>query len=84
MKELPLYQCHKRVKAAQIKGVTEGPRAGLLTFTDFEIEPVTVTLEFLAKHKPQPGWYFIVYEDGYQSASPAAAFEGGYHAVERA
>jgi hypothetical protein len=40
--------------------------------------PFPVSGEFMAKHKPQPGGYFVVYADGYQSFSPAQAFEEGY------
>lgn len=38
-----------------------------------EIEP-----EYLVKHKPQVGGYYVVYDDGYKSFSPAETFEGGY------
>lgn len=37
-----------------------------------------VDAEYLKKHDPQPGGYYITYEDGYESYSPAAAFEEGY------
>ena len=39
---------------------------------------INVTKEFLDKHKPQPGGYYVVYKDGYQSYSPAEEFEDGY------
>lgn len=42
------------------------------------LAPVLVGREYLAKHKPQVGGYYVVYEDGYVSYSPAAAFESGY------
>ena len=38
--------------------------------------------DFLLKHDPQPGGYFVVYEDGYKSYSPAQAFENGYTRIE--
>jgi hypothetical protein len=41
-----------------------------------------VDAEFLAKHNPVPGGYFVVYEDGYRSYSPAAAFEAGYTLIQ--
>jgi hypothetical protein len=37
-----------------------------------------VTFEYLRKHKPQVGGYYVVYADGYKSWSPAQAFEEGY------
>ena len=39
---------------------------------------IFVEPRFLSKHNPQPGGYFVVYSDGYQSFSPAQAFEEGY------
>lgn len=37
--------------------------------------------EYFKKHNPQPGGYYVVYEDGYKSFSPAAAFEEGYSPI---
>jgi len=37
-----------------------------------------VSAEYLAKHKPTSGGYYVVYKDGYESFSPAQAFEEGY------
>ena len=37
-----------------------------------------VTRAFMARHQPEVGGYFVRYEDGYESFSPAAAFESGY------
>jgi len=39
---------------------------------------VEVAAEFVDKHKPEIGGYFVAYDDGYYSYSPASAFEGGY------
>lgn len=39
---------------------------------------VDVTSEWMEKHSPQVGGYFVVYEDGYTSYSPAKAFVEGY------
>lgn len=40
--------------------------------------PFNVTQGYLEKHRPQPGGYYVLYDDGYQSWSPAEAFENGY------
>lgn len=40
--------------------------------------PIPVTADWYRKHAPQPGGYYVQYEDGYTSYSPAAAFESGY------
>lgn len=37
-----------------------------------------VTIDYVVKHKPEVGGYFVLYEDGYKSFSPAKAFEEGY------
>jgi len=42
-------------------------------FAPFEVEP-----GYFLKHKPEVGGYFVQYEDGYKSYSPAKAFEEGY------
>lgn len=39
---------------------------------------------YLNTHKPEVGGYYVVYRDGYQSFSPAKAFEEGYTLVEAA
>ncbi len=37
---------------------------------------IEVDIGYLRKHRPQVGWYYIMYEDdGYQSACPADVFE---------
>ena len=33
---------------------------------------------YYEKHRPEPGGYYVVYDDGYKSYSPAKAFEDGY------
>lgn len=40
--------------------------------------PVHVSADWFRKHKPEVGGYYVVYEDGYKSYSPAASFESGY------
>ena len=37
----------------------------------------------LEKSAPGVGGYFVRYEDGYESFSPAAAFEGGHTPIRR-
>ncbi|MBJ7436971.1 MAG: hypothetical protein JHC54_15065 [Acinetobacter sp.] len=80
---LPLYACHKRVNAAKITNI-HSPEAGVggnvpttLVFAG-ELPSVVVTPEWVAKHQPKIGGYFVAYKDGYESYSPAEAFEEGY------
>ena len=78
LRELPRYRCHKTVSALQIKYVIANPRGFELHFFDDGYAPAEVSSEWRAKHEPKPGDYFVVYADGYQSVSPAKAFEDGY------
>jgi hypothetical protein len=48
---------------------------------DTDCAPFTVGLGYLTKHNPEPGGYYVLYADGYESFSPAAAFEEGYTRV---
>lgn len=74
MPEMPQYKCHKEVWALKIAKVT----GKLLTFVEQGFVGITVSDEYLAKHKPVAGGYYVVYKDGYKSFSPAEAFESGY------
>jgi hypothetical protein len=79
--QLPRYQCHKKVRAARICGILED--RGILDLAvensiNLSFASVEVTKEWLEQHKPQLGGYYVIYEDGYASYSPAAAFESGY------
>jgi len=80
--ELPKYLCHKQVHALEIKmvGVNEDGH-GLITPEDRRYSAFKVSKEFMDKHNPTYGGYYVVYEDGYQSFSPKAAFEEGYKPV---
>lgn len=40
--------------------------------------PITVDADWFRKHQPKDGGYYVVYDDGYKSFSPASAFESGY------
>lgn len=86
MMDLPKYRCHKVVQAAKI--IETGPEPGgrdvalTLQLPSKEVGVVIVSTDWALKHNPQVGGYFIQYEDGYQSYSPAAAFEDGYTAID--
>lgn len=78
-RQLPQYQCHKKVSAlkiAELRPVVGG--SAILTPADAGYVRFEVDQEYVAKHKPQVGGYYVVYEDGYRSYSPAKAFEEGY------
>lgn len=86
---LPRYQCHKRVHAVKIKELrtpfqSEGPYdlGDFMIVPEEAISPFLVKGAFVRKHQPQVGGYWVIYEDGYQSYSPAEAFESGYTKLE--
>jgi len=81
---LPVYQCHKIVHGFKIRKID------FLATGDAVLRPeeaaiehlnVLVTKQYLEKHKPQAGGYYVLYDDGYESWSPAKAFEAGYALV---
>jgi len=73
-REMPRYQSHKKVWALKIASVN-GHR---LTFADEGYAPLLVDAPMFARYTPVPGDYYVVYDDGYKSISPAKAFEEGY------
>ena len=78
-REMPKYECHKKVWALKIAGIV-GDQHGGVYFQPAEegYDKVPMSPEYVAKHKPKVGGYYVVYEDGYKSFSPAGAFESGY------
>ena len=79
---LPRWKCHKVVEAFKIEHILpeKGGLANLVSVeTTGHIEHrVCVGGSYLSKHNPQPGGYYVRYEDGYESYSPAEVFESGY------
>lgn len=80
MMEMPKYNCHKKVWALKISEVeiTDSDGGGFLKFEDERFSNRDMSSEFMTKHKPKSGGYFVVYEDGYNSFSPKDVFEDGY------
>lgn len=88
--KMPRYKCHKEVWALKIDHVEPscGERAAgpneetdggaIITPHESGYGPFRVDADYVRKHNPQPGGYFVQYKDGYQSFSPADAFEAGY------
>jgi len=84
--EMPRYRSHKEVwalKIARIRRDGEGENretdgSALLDPEDIRYGPIHVDHDYMRKHKPHVGGYYVVYKDGYKSFSPAAAFEEGY------
>jgi hypothetical protein len=77
--EMPRYECFKKVWAFKIRMISRHAD-GNATIVPEEngYAPIVVSLGYVNKHNPQVGGYYVVYDDGYKSFSPAKAFEEGY------
>ena len=75
--EMPKYVSHKTVWALKIKSIASA-EVTVLTFDNPAYAPKIVSEAYEHKHNPEAGGYYVVYADGYESYSPAKAFEEGY------
>lgn len=75
-----VYRCHKTVRAAKI--VAANPTQGYLDLLEGDRQyRHEVPFSYFNRHRIEVGGYFVVYEDGYESFSPAKAFEEGYSII---
>lgn len=90
---LQKYKCHKEIVAAKITGIYryeayDKERGNTYhsvlkvefsnyAFPSFD-DTIHVPEDYIARHRPEIGGYYVQYADGYQSYSPAKAFEEGY------
>jgi hypothetical protein len=80
--EMPKYKCYKEVWALKISGVKHHRDGSATIFPeDTRHAPFEAGAEYIQKHKPEVGGYYVVYKDGYKSYSPAKAFEEGYSLI---
>ena len=86
---MPKYKCHKEVWALRIRNVYTKSEPGqdhlestFLSFMDDNYADIEVDEEYISKHLPQIGGYYVVYKDGYKSFSPANSFEEGYTKIK--
>ncbi len=83
MGELPRYQCHKKVWALKIKSIElRSDGTSIIVPEDDRYARFSVENSYIMKHGPITGGYYVVYEDGYKSFSPAPAFEEGYTRID--
>lgn len=82
--QMPKYKCHKEVWALKIEQVkADNAGRAYLHFADERYAPIEIANGWLMKHMPVPGGYYVQYQDGYTSYSPAEAFESGYALIEK-
>lgn len=90
--EMPRYKCHKEVWALKIKAIEfdrdkardegrETDGTAIITPEEAGYAPFKADANYVGKHKPEAGGYYVVYADGYKSFSPAKAFADGYSPV---
>ena len=80
--EMPKYKSHKEVWALKIEKVINNPNGSVdLFFEDKTYGSINLEDGYGEKHKPYASGYYVVYQDGYKSFSPAEAFEEGYTSV---
>ena len=85
MKSLPRYKSHKVVEALRIENILESVKETATWYLEpvgNNLDPVPVSDTYVKKHAPKPGGYYVRYPDGYESWSPAEAFEDGYTLVD--
>ncbi len=81
--DFPKYKCHKVVRALKIIMVNRMENGGaILVFANMDYEAILVDKEYVEKHNPLAGGYFVVYDDDYLSFSPAKPFEAGYTLIK--
>lgn len=78
--DLAPYDCHKRVEAAKIARVEWRGMREWLVFESGAMKEMPTG--WVKQHSAKAGGYYVVYEDGYTSFSPAEAFENGYTKVD--
>jgi hypothetical protein len=66
------------VRNPEIPKDQESDGSKILVFENNRYAQMRVGFDYVKKHNPQAGGYWVQYEDGYESFSPAAAFESGY------
>lgn len=87
--EMPRYKSHKEVWALKIAKIVidgEGENretggSAMITPVEEICAPFRVDHDYMWKHKPEVGGYYVVYKDGYKSYSPADAFEEEYSRI---
>jgi hypothetical protein len=79
MSQLPVYTCHKKVRADKIVDVELNGDLSVTITTQLGFQ-IKLTGGPLLNKQPASlvGGYYVVYDDGYESWSPAKAFEEGY------
>lgn len=80
--DLPRWRCHKEVSAAKIMQMIDRLAEGKMDWLLDGGVIVTVDRSIIARGCPAVGDFYVRYDaDGYESWSPAKAFEEGYSRI---
>ena len=82
--EIPRYQCHKKVRAFKVNRVEwRADGAAFLVGKNKKGQSIKelVSPDYMKKHLPAAGGYYVQYNDNYASWSPTEAFEEGYSLI---
>lgn len=88
MNSIPRYQSHKVVEALKIQCIelNADRNTFLLFFEPLDdstpVAPHEVTGEWIRRSRAAAGGYWVKHVDGYESWSPAKAFEEGYTPID--
>lgn len=74
--ELPRYGYHKVVQAVKIEKVKTNLNGAFITGEGFG--RFFVSHDYMLRHDPVAGGYYVRYDDGYESFLPAKVFESVY------
>ena len=85
MKDFPKYRSRKTVNALKIKKVEKNLKnnGALLHFTKKEFEPIIANDQFMLKHKPEVGGFYLVEEDGYPLCVSSKQFSKDFEIVKK-
>ena len=76
---LGAFKSHKTVRAGRIVRVMPTEDGGAVLYLIGG--EINANAAWVKRHQPEGGGYFVQYEDGYTSFSPADAFDSGYTAT---
>lgn len=85
MPDWPKYESHKIVRAALISDIIDvAGRLAILVkpYGDHTVERFYPSEPAMAA-RAEVGGYAVIYEDGFKSVSPKAAFDAGYTKLKR-
>ena len=79
MSDWPSYRCQRFVQALKIAEVNVDAASQVwLVPEDTNYAEFKVDHDFVMKHKPEPGGYFVRFDQSHESWSPADLFENGF------